>query len=99
EIIERDKSCFKKIADILLAQETILGPQWEQLFNESTCREKKIPERKQIVLPDDSCQTCGHEHQAEESEGGILDTLADKIPGAKKLLSHLPGKGKKRDEK
>jgi len=37
ELLKADDECIRKIADILLAKETILGPEFEQLRNESKC--------------------------------------------------------------
>ncbi len=39
-ILQEDAQCFARIVDILLAQETILGQQWEELFNQNSCRVK-----------------------------------------------------------
>jgi cell division protease FtsH len=91
-LIERDRACFKHIADILLEQETILGPQWEQLFNESTCQQRKI---RKIELPADQvaeepCDTCG---QPDAQTGGepLAHRILDAINPAH-LLKGLRGK-------
>ncbi|MBS2006919.1 MAG: AAA family ATPase [Cyanobacteria bacterium SZAS TMP-1] len=36
-MIIRDKDCFQKIVDVLMEKETILGPEFRQLRNESAC--------------------------------------------------------------
>ncbi|MBU6452579.1 MAG: AAA family ATPase [Cyanobacteria bacterium REEB67] len=36
-MIIRDKDCFSKIVDVLMEKETILGPEFRQLRNESAC--------------------------------------------------------------
>jgi cell division protease FtsH len=37
ELLKADAECIRKIADVLLEKETILGPEFEQLRNESKC--------------------------------------------------------------
>ncbi len=41
DLLKADAECIRKIADVLLAKETILGPEFEQLRNESNCAIKK----------------------------------------------------------
>ena len=55
-IILEDRDCFKHIADILQEQETILGPQWEKLFKELTCRKNR--KRAQATGETADCATC-----------------------------------------
>ncbi|MBX9665974.1 MAG: AAA family ATPase, partial [Candidatus Obscuribacterales bacterium] len=37
ELLRKDEECIRKIAEILLEKETILGPEFEKLRNESKC--------------------------------------------------------------
>jgi len=79
KLIETDRDCFKHIADILLDQETILGPQWEQLFSELTCRKNR--RRREADGETHECVTCAHE--GEHKGTGSGDTV-DLTPAAPK---------------
>ncbi len=41
DLLKADAECIRKIAEVLIAKETILGPEFEQLRNESKCAIKK----------------------------------------------------------
>lgn len=41
DLLKADAECIRKIAAVLIAKETILGPEFEQLRNESNCAIKK----------------------------------------------------------
>jgi cell division protease FtsH len=89
-LIKRDRECFKHIADILLAQETILGPQWEQLFNELTCQQKKIEAKADLppVRPE-TCERCGDEAPVSQpEEGGEANSNVPIIGGLIDKLKH-----------
>jgi len=49
-LIVRDQECFQKIVDVLMVKETILGPEFRQLRNESACA---------VVLPSLDDSTAG----------------------------------------
>jgi len=76
-LIERDRSCFKSIADVLLAQETILGPQWEQMFNELTCQQKKIEKQDLPPVRPEPCSDCASKPASTDQH-----PLATKVLGA-----------------
>jgi cell division protease FtsH len=40
ELLKADEACIRKINDVLLAKETILGPEFKQLRDESACAVK-----------------------------------------------------------
>jgi len=44
-ILTRDKECFMGIVDVLLEKETILGPEFRDLRNKSTCA---VPDAQQL---------------------------------------------------
>jgi cell division protease FtsH len=97
-LIERDRSCFKSIADVLLAQETILGPQWEQMFNELTCQQKKIQHQDLPPVRPEPCEDCSHKPAADKGAN-----LATKVLGALNPMRLLGGgeklpKGNQPDE-
>jgi cell division protease FtsH len=107
ELITRDRKCFKDIADILLAQETILGPQWEELFNEMTCRDKKIIHENLPPERPDSCDSCERHSENQEQDGDdshngtaggtpVISNLVDKLRHPKNFFN--PGKGRKDDD-
>jgi cell division protease FtsH len=56
KLIEADRECFEHIANVLLAKETILGPEWEQLFAERTCRRGTRPDGEGTA-PCVNCET------------------------------------------
>ncbi|HEY9775950.1 MAG TPA: ATP-dependent zinc metalloprotease FtsH [Planktothrix sp.] len=89
-LIERDRSCFKHIAEILLAQETILGPQWETLFNEMTCQEKKITHEDLPPVRPDGCESCadGENGQSGDKPGDGDDSNTPAITGLIDKLKH-----------
>lgn len=99
-LIERDRACFQSIADLLIRQETILGPQWETLFNELTCQRDKIvhQEPAEEVKSTATCEECGGAGEKNEPDAGANDpkTLMDRLDPARLLGGvRLPWSGKK----
>ncbi len=105
-LIEENKGCFKHMVEVLLTQETILGPQWEELFNSSSCAVKASPVR---LVPDEpnvetheQCKGCTSEDEAagdapvDPHHPGLLSGLMG-FPGA--IWSRARGGAKKSEPK
>jgi cell division protease FtsH len=70
-MIVRDQECFQKIVDALMIKETILGPEFRQLRNESACA---------VVLPSKDDSTSGNPSVSTDSTAVVAPEGDDKSP-------------------
>jgi cell division protease FtsH len=75
DILTRDRECFMAIVDVLLQKETILGPEFRELRNNSVCA---VPLPK-AFQDDTALKVLAHiEESVEHKDGGASDVEAPK---------------------